>query len=79
MGHPFVNLHLKYKENRHYYIHLSKSICFTLLITNFYHMMDKSPDISCGITLFANLIPPLPGPVEVLSTTKTPFINVSGS
>jgi len=32
-----------------------------------------------GVTVLANSIPPFPGPIDVLSITKTHLISVSGS
>ena len=46
---------------------------------HFHVIVLASLNTSNGVTLSANLIPPLPGPVEVLSITKTPFMPVSGS
>src|ERR687887_1359046 len=46
---------------------------------HFHVIVLASLNISVGVTVSANRIPPFPGPVDVLSITKTPFMPVSGS
>ena len=46
---------------------------------HFHVIVRASLKTSSGVTISANLIPPFPGPVAVLSITNTPFIPVSGS
>src|SRR5690606_40145706 len=42
-------------------------------------IVRASLNTSCTFVVLLNLIPPFPGPVAVLSMTRTPFIPVSGS